>query len=72
MSAPLIIALNIGVAAFLTLLLTTLMLLPKRMRAHHHPHLPIHDQPRPAPIERRDNPARQPRPDGRRRVVTDP
>ena len=41
MSVPLIIALNVGAAAFLTLLLTALMLLPKRLHAHRHPHLEV-------------------------------
>jgi hypothetical protein len=41
MSVPLIIALNVGAAAFLTLLLTALMLLPKRLHPHRHPHLEV-------------------------------
>jgi hypothetical protein len=43
MSVPLIIALNIGAAAFLTLLLTALMLLPKRLHPHRHPHLLVQE-----------------------------
>lgn len=44
MSVPLIIALNIGAAAFLALLVTALMLLPKRLHPHRHPHLEV-DEP---------------------------
>jgi hypothetical protein len=43
MSVPLIIALNVGAAAFLTLVLTALMLLPKRLHPHRHPRLLVQE-----------------------------
>lgn len=53
MSVPLIIALNIGAAAFLTLLLTALMLLPKRLHPHRHPqHLEVRDAATAPPSQR--------------------
>jgi hypothetical protein len=53
MSVPLIIALNVGAAAFLTLLLTALMLLPKRLHPHRHPHLLAQDAAATTPARRR-------------------
>jgi hypothetical protein len=41
MSVPLIIALNVGAAAILTALLSALMVLPKRLHPHRHPHLMV-------------------------------
>jgi hypothetical protein len=52
MSVPLIIALNIGAAAFLALLVAALMLLPKRLHPHRHPHLKVPDAPTTRPSER--------------------
>jgi hypothetical protein len=52
MSVPLIIALNVGVAALLTLLLAALMLLPKRLHPHRHPHLEVPDAVTTPPSER--------------------
>jgi hypothetical protein len=68
MSVPLIIALNIGAAAFLTLLLTVLMLLPKRLHPHRHPHLEVRDAVTTPPSRRpREHSARsQRRPQGGR------
>jgi hypothetical protein len=74
MSVPLIIALNVGVAALLTLLLAALMLLPKRLHPHRHPHLEVPDAVTTPPSERVDEDAvRSHRPlQGRRgRTVTD-
>jgi energy-converting hydrogenase Eha subunit F len=53
MSVPLIIALNIGAAALLALLLTALMLLPKRLHPHRHPHLQVHSDAATTPNSRR-------------------
>lgn len=39
MSIPLIIAINIGAASLLALILTALMLVPTRFRPHRHLHL---------------------------------
>jgi hypothetical protein len=56
MSVPLIIALNIGAAAFLTLVLTALMLLPKRLHPHRHPHLLVQEAgATPLPERRREH-----------------
>jgi hypothetical protein len=38
MPIPMLIALNLGAASLLTLVLTALMLLPKRLRPHRHTH----------------------------------
>jgi hypothetical protein len=54
MSVSLIIALNVGAAMLLAILLTALMLLPKRLPAHRHPHLLAHHETAAAPIERQD------------------
>jgi hypothetical protein len=55
MSTPLIIALNIGVASLLALGLIALMLAPKRLRPHHHPHLDLPGETPPSaePVEHR-------------------
>ncbi len=39
MSTSQMLLLNIGAVVFLALILTTLMLLPRYLRAHQHPHL---------------------------------
>jgi hypothetical protein len=74
MSVPLIIALNVGAAAFLTLLLTALMLLPKRLHPHRHPHLEVRDAATPPtyprPHEHSARSQRHPQ-GGRGRTVTD-
>lgn len=54
MSVSLIIALNVGAAMLLAILLTALMLLPKRLPAHRHPHLLAHHETASPPIERQD------------------
>lgn len=74
MSVPLIIALNIGAAAFVTLLLTALMLLPKRLHPHRHAHLEVRDAvtttPSRRPHEHSARSQRHPQ-GGRGRTVTD-
>jgi hypothetical protein len=70
MSISLIIALNIGAAMLLTVLLTALMLLPKRLRAHRHPHLLVHHDTAAAPTERHDR-SRGARPSRPGRAITD-
>jgi hypothetical protein len=52
MSVSLIIALNLGAAAFLALLVTALMLLPKRLHPHRHPHLEVDETATTRPSER--------------------
>jgi hypothetical protein len=54
MSVSLIIALNVGAAMLLAILLTALMLLPKRLPAHRHLHLLADHETAAAPIERQD------------------
>lgn len=61
MSVPLIIALNVGAAAFLALLLTALMLLPKRLHPHRHPHLEVEIAAATPPSRRRHEPAQRSR-----------
>ncbi len=75
MSVPLIIALNVGAAALLALLLTALMLLPKRLHPHRHPHLDVPDTAATTPSQhsREHSPGHQRHPQGGRgRPVTDP
>jgi hypothetical protein len=74
MSISLIIALNIGAAMLLAVLVTALMLLPKRLPAHRHPHLLVHRDPPAAPIERHDRRGAVPgrlRPARHGRAITD-
>lgn len=72
MSTPQLLLLNIGAAALLTLILTTLMLLPRYLREHHHPHLEGRvAQPRWTMAAARPRP-RNPRPPAAGRVVTGP
>jgi hypothetical protein len=78
MSIPLIIAINIGAAALLTLILSTLMLLPKRLHPHRHPDLLVDHDAEPTPLSRHERQEREHRgraqrqiPGGRGRAVTD-
>lgn len=75
MSVPLMIALNVGAAALLTLLLIALMVLPKRLRPHRHPHLETRDAATPAlPARPHERAARAHRPlqGGGGQPITDP
>ncbi len=60
MSVLQIVALNIGAAALLTLILTALMLLPKRLHPHRHPHLAVHHHDA-APVAPSQSPERRER-----------
>lgn len=76
MSISLLIALNLGAAMLLTILLAALMLLPKRLAAHRHPRLPLHCKTAAAPTARHDRrrgavTGRQ-RPGRSGRAITDP
>jgi hypothetical protein len=72
MSIPLILAINVGAASLLALILTALMLAPKRLRPHRHLHLEpdLETRPRAIPAQRRD--PRAERSHAARRVVTGP
>jgi hypothetical protein len=71
MSVPLLLMINIGAAALVTLALTALMLLPQRLRAHQHPRQEHQaERPRMAmPVPRRG--PRTERSHAAARVVTD-
>lgn len=70
MSIPLMLTLNFGSAALLALTLTALMLIPRRLRAHHHPHQERPAaRPEKAATTRSRNPATE-RPPAARPVVT--
>jgi hypothetical protein len=73
MSLPVIIAINIGAAMLLSMVLAALMLLPKRFRPHHLPHLHADRAERPtaAATSRHGAPARR-QTAGQPRIVTDP